>query len=349
MAPDRKTLDDWLSEHLRCPHEGGALQASADSLRCADGHEFPFVRGIPVLLREDMGNTHPKWWTTPAQILAARETAAPPPRAPGDIDPFVRKASVATCGLLYRGMRDPLPRYPIASLDALPPGEGRTFLDVGGNWGRWALGAAARGYRTVVADPSLRAALAGQRIADQLGQPVRFVVADGRYLPFARGAFAVSFSYSVLQSLAKDDARAVLREMARVTEDGGTVRVQMANILGLRRIIKTAAEACYDLYRRLRDPAYVPWVFRVRAWTPKEITRCFEEVVGPTTLSIDGFFTLNAQLADVNLLQRRYAAVVHASRALMRLARIVPSLLNVADSLYAQARNTRGGSVVPSP
>ncbi|HSZ82502.1 MAG TPA: class I SAM-dependent methyltransferase, partial [Polyangia bacterium] len=265
---------------------------------------------------------------------------------PGEIDSFVRKASVATCGHLYRGMRDPLPRYPIASLDALPPGEGRTFLDVGGNWGRWALGAAARGYRTVVADPSLRAALAGQRIADQLGRAVRYVVADGRHMPFARGAFAVSFSYSVLQSLAKDDARAVLREMARVTEDGGTVRVQMANILGLRRIMKTVAEAGYDLFRRLRDPSYAPWAFRVRAWTPKEITHCFEELVGPTTLSIDGFFTLNAQLTDVDLLQRRYAAVVHASRALTGLARVVPPLLNVADSLYAQARNTRGGSVV---
>jgi SAM-dependent methyltransferase len=346
MTRDRKTHDDWLSGQLLCPYEGGALQASADSLRCEEGHVFPVVRGVPVLLREDTGNTHPRWWTTPAQILAAREIAEPRPLAPGEIDPFVRKASVATCGHLYRGMRDPLPRYPIASLDALPPGEGRTFLDVGGNWGRWALGAAARGYRAVVADPSLRAALAGQRIADQLGHDVRYVVADGRYLPFARGAFAVCFSYSVLQSLAKDDVRAVLREMARVTEDSGAVRVQMANILGLRRIMKTAAETGYDLFRGLRDPSYTPWVFRVRAWTPKEIVRCFEELVGPTTLSIDGFFTLNAQLADVDLLRLRYAAVVHASRALTRFARIVPPLLNVADSLYAQARNTRGGSVV---
>ena len=42
--------------------------------------------------------------------------------------------------------------------------------------------------------------------------------------------------------------------MARVTEDGGTVRVQMANILGVRRIMKIMVEASYDFFwRRARS------------------------------------------------------------------------------------------------
>jgi hypothetical protein len=347
MTPERMVLDDWLARNLRCPFDDhqhlSADGKGEESLCCPSGHTFPVAAGIPILLRADGGSTHPKWWTTPEQIDAVRARGRIRPLVPGEIDPFVRRVSVATCGLLYRGMRDPLPRYPIASLDALPPGDGRPFLDVGGNWGRWGLAAAGRGYRVVVIDPALSAALTGQRIADSLGLPVRYVVADGRHLPLPAGTVAVSFSYSVLQSLAKEDARAVLGEMARVTERGGTVRVQMANILGVRRISMALGEAVRDLVDRFRDPNFSPWAFRVRAWTPREMRRCFEELVGPTSLSIDGFFSLNAQISDVDLLQRRYAAVVHASYALTRVARVFPSLLYLADSLYVEARNTRGG------
>ena len=142
----------------------------------------------------------------------------------------------------------------------------------------------------------------------------------------------------MLQSLDKGDARAVIREMARVTETGGTVRVQMANAFGMRRLTKTLAEAGRDLVKRLVDPQFVPWSFRVRAWTLPEIRRCFEELVGPTNISVDGFFSLNAQPADADLLRRRYAAIVRASQALVALSRALPPLAYVADSLYAEAR-----------
>jgi SAM-dependent methyltransferase len=342
MSPERLTLDEWLRRQLRCPYgDHQPLEAQAEQLRCPAGHTFPVAGGVPVLLRSDIAGTHPQWWTTPAHIIAVRLGAEPKPLRAGEIDPFVRSLGVATCGLLYRRLPTPLPRYPIASVEALPPGDGRTFLDIGGNWGRWGLGAARRGYRVVVVDPSLKAAVVGQRIADRLGLAVRYVVADGRHLPFAASGFAVSFSYSVLQSLAKEDVRAVLSEMARVTELGGTVRVQMANRLGIRRLTKGTAEIARDIMKRLRDPRFSPWPFRVRGWTPWEIERCFEELVGTTTFMVDGFFTLNAQIADVDLLQRRYAAVVYLSDALRRLSQVLPGLRYVADSIFVEARNSR--------
>ena len=97
-------------------------------------------------------------------------------------------------------MRDPLPRYPIASLDALPEGRGAHIPGrKTGGAGSWAR--AARGYRAVVADPSLQAALAGSASPNSLGTHVRHVVfADGRYLAVrARRCLAVSFLYLVLQ------------------------------------------------------------------------------------------------------------------------------------------------------
>jgi hypothetical protein len=116
----------------------------------------------------------------------------------------------------------------------------------------------------------------------------------------------------------------------------------MANVFGPRRLTKALADVAQDAAKRLSNPAFESWSFRVRAWTLPEIRRCFEELVGPTTISVDGFFSLNAQAADVDLLLRRYAAVVRASGALTRLARHVPALAYVADSLYAEATNERG-------
>jgi uncharacterized protein YbaR (Trm112 family) len=340
---DPTSFDTWLDQHLACPYEGNPLQREVQSLRCPAGHLFPVVHGIPVLLPTDSESTHPLWWTTPARVAALQSAPPTAPLQPGQVDPFVHDAIIATCGLLYRGMRTPLPRYPLPSVKDLPPGEQRTFLDVGGNWGRWGLSASGRGYRAVVVDPSLEAALAGQRIAAQLDRNVRYVVGDGRKLPFVARAFAVSFSYSVLQSLDKANARQVITEMARVTEKDGLVRVQMANILGIRRIAKTLSELATEYGHLLRGHPYEPWIFRVRAWTPHEIRQVFDQVVGPTTLSIDGFFSLNAQTSDIDLLKRRYAAVVYASRAMVALSRALPPLMYAADSLYADARNTRGG------
>jgi len=116
----------------------------------------------------------------------------------------------------------------------------------------------------------------------------------------------------------------------------------MANVFGPRRLTKALADVAQDAAKRLSNPAFESWSFRVRAWTLPEIRRCFEELVGPTTISVDGFFSLNAQAADVDLLLRRYAAVVRASGALTRLARHVPALAYVADSLYAEVTNERG-------
>src|SRR5579872_5699286 len=116
-------IEEWLAGWLRCPYEDAQpLERRGETLRCATGHAFPVVRGVPVLLRADKGSTHPFWWTTHAQIVALSLSPAPPPLAPGEVEPFVREMGVATCGLLYRGLRDPLPRYPIPSLEILPPG-----------------------------------------------------------------------------------------------------------------------------------------------------------------------------------------------------------------------------------
>ena len=55
----------------------------------------------------------------------------------------------------------------------------------------------------------------------------RFVVGDGRHLPFRNETFDVVFSYSVLQHLSRGNVQRALSEMRRVLTSGGRAVVEM--------------------------------------------------------------------------------------------------------------------------
>jgi SAM-dependent methyltransferase len=211
----------------------------------------------------------------------------------------------------------------------LPPGEGRTFLEVGCSWGRWCVAAVNRGYVATGVDPSVRGIIAANRVAAQLGVEAQYVVGDARHLPFPDDSFDVVFSYSVFQHFTREAAVASFDELHRVLKPGGTSMIQLANVWGLRSLANQARE------RRFREPRDL---FDVRYWGPNELRDELTRRIGPTKVVADGFFTLNPQPTDVHLFPRRYRAVVHVSEALRKTSDRVRPLVNVADSLYAISR-----------
>ena len=315
----------WPVE-LVCPRDRRGLEPDGDDAVCAEDHRYSLEDGLPVLLVEEEQPTH-------GACSLPLEGEQPPASQGADVDPVVQELIAATCGRHYRGLVNRLPSYPIPQL-RLPPGEGRLFLEVGCNWGRWCVAAARQGYVPVGVDPSLRAIQAARRVARQLGVEAFYVVADARRLPFRDASFPTAFSYSVFQHFAKPDALASFDELGRVLEPGGTALVQMANVYGLRSMLNQARE------RRWREPRAL---FDVRYWSPRELREELERRVGPTDLTVDGFLTLNPQPTDLELLPRRYRALVRTSEALRSLAGAVPPLTYAADSLYALSR--RGSSL----
>ena len=299
---------------LVCPRDRSALRDGV----CEQGHEYPLVDGVPVLLVDEEAPTH---------AACGRVEELPPPPKEG-IDPFVQEVIGATCGRLYEHLIAELPEYPIPEL-RLPPGDGRTFLEVGSNWGRWCVAAARRGYAPTGIDPSLKGVQAARRVAEQLGVAAEYVVGDARRLPFPDASFDVVFSYSVFQHFSKQDALAAFDEIGRVLKPGGESLIQMANLYGAKSLWNQARE------RRFREPRTL---FDVRYWGPRELRDELERRVGPTRLSVDGFFTLNPQPTDLALLPARYRAVVHTSEALRRVSDVVTPLTYVADSVYARSR-----------
>lgn len=301
---------------LACPRDRGPLDREGDELVCAAGHRYPVVDEIPLLLVEEERPTH-----AVCEVSLERREATERP------EDLVQDAIAATCGNLYRHLIGNVQTYPIPEL-RLPPGEGRLFLEVGCNWGRWCVSAARRGYRVVGVDPSLHGIRAARSVAEQLGIEATYLVADARHLPLADASVDVAFSYSVFQHFAKDDALESFAEIGRVLRPGGRSLVQMANVWGVRSLANQARE------RRFREPRTL---FDVRYWSPGELRRAFDEAVGPSELAVDGFLTLNPQPADLGLLPRRYRMLVRTSEALRRLSEHVTPLTYAADSLYVRS------------
>lgn len=346
-------LDDWYLEHLACPRDRRPLADRDGSLSCPEGHHYPVVQGVPVLLLDDVPQTlhvarasldasapdpagagpvarndlfldtlglHQDQKRDLAQLIA-RAAADPAPA----VDPVVAYLVAATNGLAYRHLVGRLPDYPIPVL-RWPPGRGERLLDVGCNWGRWCLAAARQGYDPVGLDPCLGAVLAARRVARQLGLRPRFVVGDARFLPFRDGCFGRVFSYSVVQHFSRDDARQAVAEMGRVLAPGGRSLVQMPNRLGLRCLYHQAR-------RRFREPTG----FDVRYWSLADLRSLFQERVGPARLSVDCFFGLGLQSADLRLMPWTHRAAIRTSEVLRRLSRAVPPLTWAADSIYVEA------------
>jgi len=301
-------LDPWYLENLVCPVDRQPLRQDGSFLVSASGRRYPVVDGMPVMLLSEVEQT----------ISAARISADAAPRiaggehqalkAPyvetlgispeekilvqrlyesaGSYDAVVSAIVAATCGFAYKHLIGSVDgAYPIPSF-RFPAGPGR-LLDIGCNWGRWTVAAAKAGHDAVGIDPQLGAVMAARRVAAQLGVSAHFVVADGRHLPFPDHMFDGVWSYSVLQHFSKEDARATFAGIVRVAKPGAIVRIQMANLLGIRSLIHIAK-------RFFRRPAG----FEVRYWLPSELKKTFSSTFGKTRLDADCFLGLGLQWSD---------------------------------------------------
>ena len=245
------------------------------------------------------------------------------------IDAFVQQAIAATNGLMYRSIIGKLTEYPIPKL-ILPKGDGDCFLDIGCNWGRWSIAAAKLGYKAVGIDPSLDAICAAYRVARKLGVEAYYLVGDARFLPFADQSLDLVFSYSVFQHFNKTDAKSSLKEIRRILKDGGKSLIQMPNAFGPR-----------SLYNQMRRGFRTAKDFEVRYWTLPELKETFSTFIGPSQLSVDGYFSLNPQSSEAHLLPWRYRAVVKVSDRIRRLSNKLKVLTYFADSVYVSSLKFR--------
>ena len=345
-------IDEWLSTNLVCPRDHGTLRLENDVLFCGAGHNYDVVDDIPIMLLPEVQQT---LWVSRASLEAGMFASSPrgsnwfidsvgiseqertrlfqEEGRTAAIDPVVNSLVHATCGNLYKPLLGSLTSYPIPEL-RLPDAKGEVFLDAGCNWGRWSVAAARKGYRVVGIDPSLGAVVAARRVSAHLGVSATYVVADVRFLPFPPETFDFVFSYSVLQHFCARDVRTSLKAIARALKPNGTSLIQMANMYGLRSLT-------HQTRRRFREARG----FEVRYWSPRKLKAVFDELIGTTSLDVDGYFGLGIQMSDAHLLPFKYKMVVYLSEMMRAVSQKLPFLRRAADSLYVRSvRDVRIGA-----
>jgi SAM-dependent methyltransferase/uncharacterized protein YbaR (Trm112 family) len=343
-------LAGGIESLLACPCDGTMLTGDGSVLRCSNGHAFPIVDHVPVLLRSDApqtiglannslreawahleGRNADPWFVDTLGISDEQKNGVRIAASRGDdVDPVVSHLVAATNGILYKHVVGLLQSYPIPEI-RLADGQDKVLLDIGCSWGRWSIAAAKKGYLPVGLDPSVGAILAAKRMANRLGLPFHGVVADARFLPFRASSFDVVFSYSVLQHFSKVDARAALEELRRVLRSDGTFLVQMASALGIR-----------SLQHQVRRGFRAPKNFDVRYWTPSELLRTFRDIFGPTKLEVDCYFGLGLQPADVQMMSAISRFLIYGSEGLRSVSKVFRPLVYLADSIYLRSGHPAG-------
>ena len=329
-----------------CPRDGAALVDEGGSLRCGHGHRYPVVEGIPVLLRPDVPGTigliaeslaaenHPEdgplYLRSVGISDAERDQARALAAGSHPIDPVVSVLVGATSGHAYKHLIGKLHEYPIPEI-RLPPGDGKTLIDIGCSWGRWSMAAARKGYRVTGIDPSLGALLAAKRASRQLGLDIAFVCADARYLPFPADTFDVAYSYSVLQHFSIEDALRAIEEVGRVLKPGGMSLVQMAHHGGP-----------LSLYHQLRRGSRQASGFDVRYWRLAQLRDAFAARVGASAIEAHCFFGLGLERSDARLMKPAVRALTALSDFLASASRRMDGLVAAADSVYI--RSVKSGS-----
>jgi SAM-dependent methyltransferase/uncharacterized protein YbaR (Trm112 family) len=334
---ENNQLAGWLKEHLVCPRDHNKLiQLSDDILACPMGHKYPIVDGIPIMLLEEKIPTQEQivkdtfkmveTYQTSRYIQLNQEISG---YVSHGIDPYVQRVIGAVCGKMYKPLINRLTEYPIPKFP-LSEGYGKYFLELGCNWGRWCISAAGLGYIPVGIDHNLDAIRAARRVAQQLEVSVYYLVADVRYLPFPQNTFDVVFSYSVLQHFDKEDARICLSEISRVLKTPGISMIQIPNKFGLR-----------NFYHQLKRGFKEPVGFEVRYWKPSELSINFNKFIGPSSLFVDGYFSLNANTSCNDILPFWYRFIISCSNILRWISQRIPAFRYCADSLYVKSVKKR--------
>jgi 2-polyprenyl-3-methyl-5-hydroxy-6-metoxy-1,4-benzoquinol methylase len=248
---------------------------------------------------------------------------------PMEIEDFVQRRVAKSNGNLYRPLVNKLARYPWGRWPGRPAPRPRAWLlDIGCAWGRWLPGAARAGYLPVGIDVNFEGLQVARRLMRQQGLECYVVVADLKYLPFRSETFDQVFSYSVIQHANKDYARQCLGECARILRAGGNLLIELPVSHGLTNFR-------HLLFGR-RDTEH-PQSWDVRYYSLKEIRALLRNIIGPPRIWPDCYFGIGVRPEDRDIIPWPNKAIVWLSEIFKALARILPPIRWLADSVFAEA------------
>ena len=317
-------MHEWLIKNLVCPLDHAKVDFRSDRVVCANGHVYPIRDGIPVMI-------------APADIKVESQVVDEiSSYSDSGIDPFVQKVfekwwsygifSKLKIGHSIRELTTyPIPEFP------LDLSSGMRILDLGCNWGRWSLAAARKGGLPIGIDVSFESVQAARRIAQQLGLPAEYLVAQAGRLPFRGKIFDAVFSYNTFFYFDKDYLVSSLSEARRVIKSPGQSYIQMANVFGARNLYHQSRR-CFR-QPRMAKYAEPPGIHNEYYWDLRKAEKLFETFLGPSVVSADTFFCLDAQKEGEEFLPFPDRFIHKFSRLLRAFSRKCRALSSFSDTM----------------
>jgi SAM-dependent methyltransferase/uncharacterized protein YbaR (Trm112 family) len=315
-------IDEKLLEILRCPETGSLLTLEGAVLINAEGSQrYGVVDGIPLLISSSLDSTHAGY----QKIVEENKIEAIAEHiSDAKLERFLNEMILSTCGNLVNGV-ELKGDYPLGEFPKFKSG---MILDLGCNWGRWAIAGAMSDQRVIGVDIHLKSLRCTKALAHKIcpeNMP-HFVLADARRMPFAEEAISGVFSYSVVQHLSKTNAGIVLTELSRVMRPGAKSIIQMPNRRGVYATLKRIRSGVKD------DE------FDVRYYEISEMLELFTSRIGSSSWCVDCFIGLNVHARDMRFVPWAKRWIVVLNELILCLSRYVRPLAHCADSIYLHSQ-----------
>ncbi len=279
------------------------------------GDSRPSYKVIPNTVRE--------------RIYEKLDTRPQPSNYNGKIPWIVQQQIAATNGIHFLDSIGTLSEYPIPVLPVEPAvNTGELMLDIGNGWGRWLVAAAIKNYIPIGIDIRLEFCETARKVLVANGKNGYSVVADLQNLPFINNIFNLVWSFSVIQHTHLDRFTRCLSHVERILANNAYCYLEFPNRNGMRNRFGPASGP--------NNSDFDSW--DVRYYTPAEYEKIFR-------VFFDNYRYYNHSVLGIGILpgDLKYAkglknkVIISASRALSRLAMLVPPMKSIADSIYIKS------------
>lgn len=255
-----------------------------------------------------------------------------------EISWLIQQQISATNGIHYKDLVGKLRSIPSYSLPIKTLGSG-LMLDIGCGWGRWLLAGSKLNYTPVGMDLRLEFCQTSKELMSRNGIKGYVVVGDLGNLPFKNNAFSLIWSFSVLQHTHLKRLTNCLLESNNLLSKDGKLIFQLPNKNGIRNKLK------YVRNSEARKSDFESWV--VRYYTLKEYEVLFGEYMKNIDIKVHSFLGIGVLKEDLKYVTFYNKILSGISLLGTTMVRLIPPMLNLADSLYISAEKKTVSGEIP--
>lgn len=246
----------------------------------------------------------------------------------GKLPWIVQQQIAATNGVQYIDRIGKLHDYPEYELPVDKVASG-IMLDIGNGWGRWLVAGSSKGYIPVGADIRLEFCKVARETMRAKGVYGYTVVADLQELPFRNNVFDLVWSFSVIQHTHKKRLIKCLGHIKRILKGKGFTKLEFPNKNGIHNY--------FGPYKQSLKTAddFESWV--VRYYSIDQYRKMLKELFGNFSYSVHSMLGIGVLKEDLKYVSVKNKILCGASLAGSFIAKLIPPLGNICDSIYVKA------------